>query len=160
MGDQRARLTGKNDMGAYLFTAKSPRITINGVTGRMIADKRDPNGEHPHLPAYAKTCTVYFYPGPDGKAVQAKVYKDGRMIMDIDWSHTHVNNVRKGGDGKVFPKGTAHIQEYRCQRIKDPKTGKWKDKFVRLSNFARSPTAAERKLLGGLIHYFNPDVIF
>ena len=41
-------------MGAYLFTAKSPRITINGVTGRMIADKRDPNGGIPIFPPTPK----------------------------------------------------------------------------------------------------------
>ena len=62
MGDQRAYVMGRNDFYSYLYTSMSPRVTINGVTGRMIADKNDPYGEHAHLPAFSGTCDIYFYP--------------------------------------------------------------------------------------------------
>ena len=66
MGGQRALSRGKNDFYEYLYTSLSARITRNGVTGRMIVDKRDLKGEHFHLPAYSKTCDLYFYPGANG----------------------------------------------------------------------------------------------
>lgn len=159
MGEQRAFSRGKNDFYEYLYTSLSARITRNGVTGRMIVDKRDLKGEHSHLPAYSKTCDLYFYPGANGLAKQAKLYRKGRMVLDFDWDHPH-HNIRKNGEGESFPIGVIHVQEYVVTKIRNPKTGKFIDKFIRRSNNARLMTEAEIEKYGELIHYFNPYVKF
>lgn len=116
----------------------SPRATINGVTGRVLEKKEAFKSKHADLPAYAKTSDIYFAPGPDGKASQAKLYsKDKRMVLDFDWNHSHTNP-----DGTNFPKGTVHIQEYKVTKVKN-KNGKWVDKYTRLSKKARRMTPAE-----------------
>lgn len=78
------------------------------------------------------------------------------MRLDFDWDHTHVNK----SDGKEFPKGTVHVQEYKIVKFKDSKTGKWRDKFIRNSNNARLMTDAEIEKYGPIIRHFNPDVKF
>ncbi len=155
MGDQRDHVRGKNDFYSYTYTSLSPRVTINGVTGRMLEKKPAFKTKHADLPAYSKTSDMYFSLGDDGKASQAKLYsKDGKMILDFDWNHSHTNP-----DGTQFPKGTVHIQEYKITKVKG-KNGKWVDKFTRLSKQARrmSPTEIER--YGPILHYFNPDIVF
>lgn len=153
MGDQRDHVRGKNDFYSYTYTSLSPRVTINGVTGRMLEKKEAFKSKHADLPAYAKTSDMYFAPGPDGKATQAKLYsKDKKMMLDFDWNHSHTNP-----DGAHFPEGTVHVQEYKVSRIKNKK-GKWIDKFTRLSKKARRMTASEIKQYGPIIHHFNPDV--
>jgi hypothetical protein len=82
---------------------------------------------HADLPAYNNHSDIYFSPGPENKAAQAKLYNQNhQMIADFDWNHSHKNK-----DGTFFPQGMVHIQEYRIERIKDPQTKKWKDKFLR-----------------------------
>lgn len=95
MGDQRAYIKGRNDFERYLYTSISSRVTINGVTGRMIADKNNPYGEHTHLPAYAGECEIYFYPDKDGLATQAKLYAGKKMKLDFDWNHEHSNKKKE-----------------------------------------------------------------
>lgn len=157
MGDQRSYERGKNDFYAYIYTSLSARVTINGVTGRMVEKKVPFKTKHRDLPAYAGKSDIYFAKGPDGKASQAKLYSsDKKMRLDFDWDHTHVNK----SDGKEFPKGTVHVQEYKIVKFKDSKTGKWRDKFIRNSNNARLMTDAEIEKYGPIIRHFNPDVKF
>lgn len=155
MGDQRDYVRGKNDFYSYTYTSLSPRVTINGVTGRLLEKKEAFKSKHADLPAYAKTSNMYFSPGLNGKASQAKLYsKDKKMVLDFDWNHAHTNP-----NGAHFPKGTVHVQEYKVRRVKD-KTGKWIDKFTRLSKQARRMTPSEIQKYGPLLHYFNPDLKF
>lgn len=121
----------------------------------MLEKKEAFKSKHADLPAYAKTSDIYFAPGPDGKATQAKLYsKDKKMMMDFDWNHAHTNP-----DGSHFPKGTIHVQEYKVTRVKN-KNGKWVDKFTRLSKKARPLTASEIRKYGPIILHFNPNVKF
>lgn len=157
MGDQRAYERGKNDFYAYIYTSLSARLTINGVTGRMIEKKIPFKTKHRDLPAYAGKSDIYFAKGPDGLASQAKLYSsDRKMRLDFDWDHTHINK----SDGQRFPEGTVHVQEYRIVRYKDPKTGKWRDKFIRTSKSARYMSPDEIEKYGPIIHHFNPHVKF
>lgn len=154
MGDQRDYVRGKNDFYSYTYTSLSPRVTINGVTGRILEKKETFKSKHADLPAYSKTSDMYFAPGPDGKATQGKLYsKDKKMMLDFDWDHSHTNP-----DGTHFPKGTVHVQEYKVTKVK--KKGKWVDSFTRLSKKARHMTESEIKRYGPIIHHFNPDVKF
>ncbi|MDE6079805.1 MAG: hypothetical protein K2G35_07055 [Duncaniella sp.] len=157
MGDQRAYVRGKNDFYAYTYTSLSARITINGVTGRLVEKKIPFKTKHRDLPAYAGQSDVYFAKGADGLASQAKLYSnDRKMRLDFDWDHVHINK----HDGRRFPIGTVHVQEYRVCRVKDPSTGKLYDRFTRVSKNARSMSLAEIEKYGPLIHYFNPHVKF
>lgn len=159
MGNQRAYVKGKNDFHSYLYTSMSQRVIINGVTGRMIADKNDPFGDHTHLPAYAGKCDVYFYPDKDEKATQAKLYSGEKMVLDFDWDHTHENK-SSGRVTETFHKGVVHVQEYTSVRIWSPKYNKYVEKFKRKSNNARLMTEAEIAKYGPIIHHFNPNVKF
>lgn len=159
MGDQRAYIKGKNDFYSYLYTSMSSRMTINGVTGRMIADKMDPFGDHAHLPAYSGECEIYFYPDKEGNATQAKLYAGKKMKLDFDWNHTYQNKTR-GSVSETFPKGVVHVQEYTSVRVWNDKYGKYVDKFKRKSNNARLMTDEEIAKYGPIIHHFNPNVKF
>lgn len=155
MGDQRDSSRGRNDFYSYTYNSLSPRVTVNGVTGRMLGKKDASKSKHADLPAYAKTSDMYFAPGPNGMATQAKLYNiDKKMAFDFDWNHSHTNP-----DGTHFPKGTVHVQEYKITRVKNPK-GKWVDKFTRLSKQARRMTPAEIKRYGPILHHFNPELKF
>ena len=155
MGDQRAFNKRKNDFYAYNYTTLSPRVTVGGVTGRMIEKKDGFKTKNPSLPAYRKTSDIYFAPGENGYASQAKLFgANGKMCLDFDWSHTHTNQ-----DGTVFPKGTVHVQEYRVSKIRDPKSGKLIDGFKRVKK-ARRMTPAEIMKYGPILHHFNPDIKF
>lgn len=155
MGDQRSKDAGKNDFFSYTYDTLSARITINGVTGKMIDKKHSFRSEKPSLPAYRNTSDIYFSPGPDGKASQAKLYgRDGKMCLDFDWDHTHINK-----DGTIFPMGTVHVQAYVVTRIKNPRTRKWEDKFKRVRK-ARRMTLSEIEKFGPILRHFNPDIIF
>ena len=153
MGDQRAYIRGRNDFYAYLYTSLSERVTINGVSGKMIEKKTAYKDAHQSLPAYAGTSDVYFSKGPDGLASQAKVYDGKKMIMDFDWDHSHKNR-----DGTEFHIGTVHVQEYAVTRVK--KNDKYVDHFVRKSNKARLMTQAEIDKYGALLLHFNPNLKF
>lgn len=159
MGDQRAYIKGRNDLHSYLYTSMSPRVTINGVTGRMIVSKYDPYGDHTHLPAYAGTCDIYFYPNKEGVATQAKLYSGKKMRLDFDWDHTHQNK-RHGQVTESFPEGVVHVQEYVSVRQWSKKYHKYVDVFKRKSNDARLMTDAEIKLYGPILHHFNPNLKF
>jgi hypothetical protein len=155
MGDQRAYNEGKNNFYAYTYTSLSGRVTINGVSGKMLEKKDAFKTRHADLPAYSGESDMYFAPGPDGPATQAKLYnKNHQMILDFDWNHTHPNK-----DGTIFPEGTVHIQEYTITKVKDPKTGKIVDSFKR-SKKARYMTDEEIQKYGPLLLHFNPNIKF
>ena len=107
MGNQREYIPS-GGFSQYLYKDESPRVTINGVTGKMISMITDPTGTHAGLPTYANTSDIYFKKGTDGLASQAKVYIDRKTVLDFDWNHDHQNS-----DGRVFHKGTVHVQTYR-----------------------------------------------
>lgn len=145
MGNQR-QYNPQGGFSEYLYVSLSEKVTINGVTGRLIAkadmiDKNDGN-----LPAYSNTSDVYFRQNLDRVVVQAKVYLSRNMVLDFDWSHMHTNKT----SGESFPIGTIHVQTYRR---------KGDGEFIRLSNKARRMTEAEKEKYGPIIRYFNPNVI-
>lgn len=159
MGDQRSRVRGRNDLYSYRYTSLSVRVTINGVTGRMIADKSGVNVDHIYLPM--QKSDIYFYPGKDGIATQAKLYSaDKKKQLDFDWNQIHKNKDRNGNATETFQEGVIHVQEYVSTRYKDPKDKKWKDHFKRKSNNARPMTEAEIAKYGPIILKFNPNVKF
>ena len=153
MGNERAYHEG-GQLRNYEYTTLSQRVTINGVTGKMIEKKSDFASKYKGLPAHSESSDIYFNPGDDGYADQAKLYKDHSMVLDFDWSHTHTN---KGKNGETFEKGTIHIQEYRMVRVR--KNGKWVHEFRRLKN-ARRMTPEEIAKYGPIIRHFNPYVKF
>ncbi len=157
MGDQRAYNNGKNDFYAYTYTTVSERIIINGVSGKMVEKKIPFKTKHQDLPAYGGSSDMYFAKGADGMATQAKLYgPDKKMRLDFDWNHDHKNKY----DGQIFHKGTVHVQEYRITQVKDAKTGRWVDKFIRASASARLMTNAEIIKYGAILRHFNPYIKF
>ncbi|MCC8070527.1 MAG: hypothetical protein LIO90_01840 [Bacteroidales bacterium] len=128
-------------------TVSGSEFYLNGLKSKMIYLKTDPEGKHAGLPQYSNTSDLYFKGTKVGEATQAKVYKDHRMVLDFDWSHTHVNK----GDGSRFEKGTVHVQEYKVMAD---------GSIHRLSNNARRLTPAEIALYGEIILHFNPNVKF
>lgn len=155
MGLQKSYERGKNDFYSYLYNTLSARININGVTGKLIDKKAAFQSKKKNLPVYSKSTNIYFMPGQDGKAAQARLYdSDGRMKLDFDWNHIHVNQ-----NGEVFSKGTVHIQEYKVYREKDPKTKKWCDRFERVKDQKTNDRRGKEKY-GPLLKYFNPDIKF
>ena len=77
---------------------------------------------------------------------QAKVYKDRKTVLDFDWSHTHKNS-----DGRVFNKGTVHVQVYQVNSD---------GSLTRLSKEARLMNNQEMKKYGPILKYFSPNVKF
>lgn len=131
----------------YLYEGVGEKVTINGVTGRMIESITHKDGDLTRLPTYSSTSDIYFKRGEDGLASQAKLYVDRKMVMDFDWSHSHTNKK----DGVTFEKGTVHVQEY---------VDKGNGKFKRLSHDARRMTPAEIQKYGPIIRHFNSNVQF
>ena len=144
MGNQRQYLPS-GGFSEYKYQDESERVTINGVTGKMISLITDPTGNQAGLPTYSNTSDIYFKKGADGLASQAKVYKDRHTVLDFDWDHNHKNS-----DGRVFHKGTVHVQVYR--RNPDGSLTRLKD--------ARFMNNHEMKKYGPIIKYFNPNVKF
>ena len=145
MGNQREYIPG-GGFSQHLYKDESPKVTINGITGKMISLVADPTGTHAGLPTYSDTSDIYFKKGKDGKASQAKVYTDRKTVLDFDWSHTHKNS-----DGRVFPKGTVHVQVY---RVNDDGS------LTRLSKDARFMSNFDMKTYGPILKYFNKDIKF
>ena len=144
MGNQRQYLAS-GGFSEYLYKDESEKVTINGVTGKMISMIADPTGNQAGLPTYSSTSDIYFRKGTDGLASQAKVYKDRQTILDFDWNHDHKNS-----DGRIFHKGTVHVQVYR--KNSDGSLTRLKD--------ARFMNNYEMKKYGPILKYFNPNVKF
>ena len=149
MGNQREYLPS-GGFSQYLYVQHkdfSP-IIINGIRGVVVHYLPDKSTDHTGLPTYANTSDVYFRVGSNGSVIQAKIYRDRRHCIDIDWGHTHTN---RKGDGKIFPKGTAHVQTYPVNE---------KGEAIRYSENARLMTEEEISKYGPLILAFNPNVKF
>lgn len=120
---------------------------INGVKGKVVHDQRDPKGLHYSLPSYANTSDMYFKVSKNGEVIQGRLYIDRKSVLDFDWGHTHKNT----SDGKIFTKGTIHVQEYSVDS---------NGKLIRHSDSARLMTDTEIKKYGPLIRAYNPNVKF
>lgn len=128
-------------------TVPGSEYEYKGVKAKMIHLATDEKGKSSGLPQYSNQSDMYFRGHEMGKALQAKVYKDHRMVLDFDWSHNHKNK----GNGATFQTGTVHVQEYRVDN---------NGKIHRLSNQARLMTDAEISKYGNIILHFNPNVKF
>ncbi len=146
MGNQREYLES-GGFTQYLYKDESPKVTINGVTGKMVSKISAPTAKHDGLPTYANTSDIYFKKGDDGLATQAKAYIGRKMYLDFDWNHDHKNK----GDGRFFPKGTVHVQVYKIDK---------NGNIHRLSDDARFMSNYEMKKFGPIIKYFNPNAKF
>ncbi len=123
-----------------------PTIEINGARGKVVLYQNDPNGKHYSLPTYANTSDMYFKVGKNGEVIQGRLYISRKSTLDFDWGHTHKNT----SDGRIFEKGTVHVQEYSVDSHGRPSR----------NSKARPMTDAEIKKYGALIHAFNPNVKF
>lgn len=86
MGDQRSRVRGRNDLYSYRYTSLSVRVTINGVTGRMIADKSGVNVDHIYLPM--QKSDIYFYPGKDRPNYIVRTRRSSLILIGIKFIRT------------------------------------------------------------------------
>lgn len=145
MGNQKQYIEN-GGFTEYLYQDESPKVTINGVTGKIISNVADPTGMHDGLPTYSNSSDMYFKKGRDGWASQARIYINRKLCLDLDWSHSHRNP-----DGTVFPKGVIHVQAYQVDS---------KGNITRLSHQARLMTDAEIIKYGPIIKHFNPNVKF
>lgn len=155
MGSQRSYQRGHNDFYSFEYETTSPRVTLNGVSGKVVEKKPAFYDKHHDLPIYGGTSDVYFARDEEGRITQAKVYDEKRLAtIDLDWDHTHTNK-----DGTVFKKGTVHVQEYRTVRVEDAKTGKIRNQTTRCF-LARLMTQEEINKYGPLLRHFNPQIKF
>lgn len=125
------------------YVAIAPSKTVKGVKGTLIKKVGD-SDTHTNLPYYSNTSDVYFRMNANG-VCQARVYVGQKKFLDLDWSHNHRNST----DGRVFRKGTVHVQVW-----KENKDGT----FSRVSGSARSMNNAEMRKYGPLLKAFCPDV--
>ena len=61
MGNERAYREGRQ-FSSYEYTTVSARVTINGVSGKMIEKKSDFKDPRNSLPSHSDTSDVYFAP--------------------------------------------------------------------------------------------------
>lgn len=120
--------------------------TIGGIRGKVLKYITDPTGSHSGLPPYANTSDMYFRIDWTGKVIQAKLYLNRRQCIDFDWGHQHRNK----GDGRVFEKGTVHVQTYSVLG----------NGSTRRNSEARYMSNEEIEKYGPIIRAFNPEVKF
>ena len=146
MGNARNHL-GNGIFSTYLYeTIPGTTEVICGLKCEIIKLSSDDNGRHSNIPMRSGTSDAYLCLGTDGRPKQLRLFKDHIAVADYDWSHSHYNNPRKGGDGHLFPKGTVHVQPF--------------SNDMRLSDNARFMTDNEIETIGKIIHHYNPDVKF
>lgn len=153
MGNEKSYNAGNGRLSEYKWNTLSERKMVNGVSGKMVGLKKEFATGKESAPIVGGTTDVYFVPGNNGLAKQARLRKDGKSVLDLDWSHEH-----KNADGTIFHKGVVHVQEFKTETIR--KDGKLRYHSTRLSANARRMTAAEVKKYGPLILAFNSNVIF
>ena len=145
MGNSRFYLSN-GGFSEYLYeTVGQPKV-INGLRAKIVKLKTDIKGTHSSLPQYSNTSDIYFRLGQDGRPCQAKLYLSRRMCLDFDWDHEHKNS-----DGKVFKKGTVHVQVYSVNKD---------GTLSRMSDNARYMTDREIELYGEVIKAFYSDIKF
>lgn len=109
---------------------------VKVVSNEYVKRKND-------LPIEANTSEAYFKSDANGEIIQLRVFDPitHKAIMDIDIGSSH---------GDDFPKGLAHIQEYKKGKKGKPKRVK----------SARLMTDSEVEKWGPLIKLANPKVRF
>lgn len=143
MGNQQAYIES-GGFSQYLYKDHNGFCVkeVNGTRGKVVLDQRDPNGQHYSLPSYANTSDMYFKVAKNGEVTQGRLYINRKSVLDFDWGHTHTNK----SNGKLFPKGTIHVQEYSVDS---------NGKLIRHSDDARLMTDKEIKKYGPLIKAYN-----
>jgi len=127
----------------YLYYQIGETITAsNGVEAKIVS-KID-GSPYDGLPTFSKTGEMYLRVNSDGKVVQARIYKNRKVVCDFDWNHTHQNK-----NGQKFENGTVHVQEFRQKA-----DGTWE----RQSKKARYMTNDEIARYGELIKKIAPYV--
>ena len=141
MGDQR-RYQESGGFSEYLYVQIGETIVAsNGVEGKVVT-KIDGTA-YDGLPTYSNTSEIYLKKNAQGEIIQARVYKDRKPVMDLDWDHPHENK-----NGEKFPKGVVHVQLW-----KDGPKGK----PIRDSGRARYMNNEEVSRYGELIQKANSD---
>lgn len=86
-------------------------VASNGVHGKIIMEYENKEKYHSVLPQFSNTSEIYFKKNDDTKEIeQAWVYKDRKVVPDLDWDHPH----------KDFPEDVVHVHPWR-----ENKHGKW-----------------------------------
>ena len=152
MGNPRMMLPN-GSFSQYLYCDHETwaKIELNGIKAKVIRNISDQNGYHTSLPLAAGTSAMYLRLDKFGNPVQARLYVNRYSSIDFDWGHSHYNNPKKGGDGKVFNKGVVHIQEY---KIKSDGT------VERISYNARLANDEEINKYGEILKSFAPKIKF
>lgn len=143
-GTEFLRNLGKPSSGESQFVSLSAARIINGVKGRIVKRRGDPD-THTSLPQYAKTSEMYFRLNEKG-VCQGRAYLDHKVVLDFDWSHNHTN---KSKGHRTFKAGTIHVQMWAHHSD---------GTMTRLSNDARSMSNKEMKKYGPIIKSFCPWV--
>ncbi|MBD5303696.1 MAG: hypothetical protein HDS18_02950 [Bacteroides sp.] len=152
MGSPRIMLP-EGGFSQYLYCDHDGWATIElgGIKAKVVRNISDQDGLHTSLPMAAGTSEMYLRLDNFGNPVQARVYINRFSSLDFDWGHPHYNNPKKGGDGKVFPKGVVHIQEF---------TSESDGSGYRMSYNARYASEAEINKYGEILKAFNPKIKF
>lgn len=147
MGNQRHHLGGGQFDKKLYEAIPGSTIEMHGLKCEIIKKVDDKDGRNSNIPQYSATSDAYLVLGKDGKVKQLRLFKDHRMSVDYDWGHDHTNI----GDGKHFSKGTVHVQTYHTNAD---------ETISRLTNNARFMNNQEMKIIGEIIHHYNPNVKF
>lgn len=146
MGNGAEYLAGKRRGNDSEYVSIGPSKIVNGIKGTLLK-RRNGSDTHSNLPEYANTSDVYFRQNKNG-VCQARVYSDGKMSIDFDWSHRHCNT---STDGQVFERGIVHVQTWIIHKDGSKE---------RMSENARPMSYYEIATYGPLIKAFCPDVKF
>lgn len=114
MGGQRQYLSG-GGFSDYQYRQVGETIVAgNGVSGKIIARIDETAEGHSGLPKYSSTSEVYLKISDEtNKVEQAGIYKNRKLVYQIDWGHPH------GG----IENGIAHVHTFDWSR-KNPRSKK------------------------------------
>lgn len=114
MGGQRQYLPGGGFSDYQYRQVDETIVASNGISGKIIARIDETNEGHSGMPQYSSMSEVYLKISDETHRVeQAGIYKDRRLVYQIDWDHSH------GG----IEKGVAHVHTFDWSR-KNPRSKK------------------------------------